>query len=251
MREADAWWSNDHFWEEMFDFIFPPEHLGLGQEVAEKAAALLGLGQGAAVLDLGCGPGRVSVPLARMGYRVVGVDVQASYLARARDRAAREGVALELHQGDIADIGYRRDFDAAISIFTSFGYFADRDEDERVLQRARRALRPGGRFLLETAHRDGVVRLLRAREGEGPDGRRYREEPRFDPVAGVLEARWTVTSPAGARSFVTRMRAYSATELASMLHRAGFGELRFYSGFDGEPPSLDHYTITAVAARPR
>lgn len=248
-RAPAAWWTDPAFWEEAFDFIFPPEHLALGEQVAAGAAALLAVAPPGAVLDLGCGPGRVCVPLARRGFEVVGVDAQGGYLARARDRAAREGARVELVQRDMRFLPFRGRFDAAISIFTSFGYFADRSDDERVLRGVHRALRPGGRFLLETAHRDGVVRLLGPRESEAPGGRRCREEPRFDPVEGVVEARWTITSPGGARTFTTRMRPYAATELDAMLRRAGFADVRFFGGLEGGLPSVDRFTLVAVATR--
>ncbi|MFL5271494.1 MAG: class I SAM-dependent methyltransferase [Anaeromyxobacteraceae bacterium] len=248
---SDApWWSDEGFWEEMFDFIFPPEHLALGDGVARRAAALAGLAPGARLLDLGCGPGRVAVPLARLGYRVTGLDFQASYLARARAAAEQAGVEVELARGDISAPGFDQAFDAVLCLFTSFSYFADRAQDARVLRGAWHALRPGGRFVLETAHRDGVVRLMHVREADAPGGRHFREEPRFDPVTGVLEARWTVESAAGSRSFTSRMRPYSATELAAMLAEAGFVDVRFHRDLDGGAPSLDSYEVVAVGTRP-
>ncbi len=250
-REApSSWWSAQEFWEDMFDFIFPPEHLALGEALAAKAIALLGLAPASDVLDLGCGPGRVAIPLARRGHRVVGVDAQPGYLARARAWAEREGLRLDLRLANMAALELDRGFDGAICAFTSFGYFADRREDLRVLERAFRALRPGGRFLLETAHRDGVVRLLPVQQARLPDGRAFRSVPSFDPVSGVLSLTWTVTSPAGARSFVTRLRPYSATELAEMLGEVGFREVAFYGDLDRSPPSLDAYTVVAVGTRP-
>ncbi len=246
---ADAWWSDQAFWEEMFDFIFPPEHLALGAEVAARSARLLGLAPASALLDLGCGPGRVAIPLARMGHRVVGIDAQPGYLARARERAASEGVAVELRLGDMATAPLPSGLDAVLCVFTSFGYFADAERDGAVLSRVREALRPGGQLLLETAHRDGVVRLLRAREATARDGRRWREEPAFDLVAGVLETRWTLRSTQGTRTFTTRLRPYSATELHQMLRRAGFREVAFHGDLDGAPPSFDAWTVVAVARR--
>ncbi len=245
-----SWWSEEQFWEDMFDFIFPPEHLALGEPLAAKAIALLGIAPGAAVLDMGCGPGRVAIPLARRGLRVVGVDAQPGYLARARAWAERERVVIDLRLANMAELPFDGEFDAAICAFTSFGYFADREQDLRVLERARRALRPGGRFLLETAHRDGVVRLLPVQEARLADGRAFRSVPRFEPVSVVLELTWTVTSPHGsARSFVTRLRPYSATELAEMLAEAGFRDVAFHGDLDGSAPSLDAYTIVALGTR--
>lgn len=182
----------------------------------------------------------------------IAVDAQAEYLARASAAARAAHVELDLldlRLGDMAEYQLEEEVDGALCMFTSFGCFADPDRDQRVLAAAYRALRRGGRFLLETAHRDGVVRLMRIREAEAPDGRRWREEPAFDPVAGVLEARWSVTLGTETRSFTSRMRPYSATELDAMLRAAGFRQVAFYAGLAGGPPSLDHYEVVAVATK--
>ncbi len=242
-----GWWQDEAFWGELFDFIFPPEHLALGADVAARVHALLDLPPGADVIDLGCGPGRVCIPLARMGHRVTGVDVQRGYLARAHAWADRESVRVDLRQADVARLDLEAAFDAAISVFTSFGYFADPADDGRALACARRALRPGGRFLLETAHRDGVVRTMHTRDLRAPDGRRCLEEPRFDPVAGVLETRWTVAGAGGTRTFTSRMRPYTATELGRMLRAAGFADVTFFGSLHGGSPSLDSFTIVVTA----
>jgi SAM-dependent methyltransferase len=248
MAEDPGWWTDPAFWDDMFDFVFPPEHLALGAEVADRAPRLLGLAPGARVLDLGCGPGRVAVPLARRGFRVTGVDFHAGFLARARDRAAREGARLDLVRGDAAALALAPAFDAVLSVFNSFGYFADPAEDVRVLERAHAALRPGGRLLLEVAHRDGVVRTMHVRERTDGE-RRWREEPRFDPVTGLLESVWTVEDGRGLRTYRWRSRPYSATEHGALLRAAGFREVRFYGDLDGGPPSIDRYMIVAVAER--
>src|SRR5215208_931494 len=151
MSHDGGWWSDPEYWDENFEFIFPPEQLALGEEVATRSAALLRLERGARVLDLGCGPGRVSVPLARHSFRVTGVDLQEGLLGRARALAAREGVALDQRRGDFGELTFEEPFDAVICVFNSFGYFADPARDEGVLRRAAGALRRGGRFLLEVA----------------------------------------------------------------------------------------------------
>jgi len=244
------WWTDPAFWDEMFDFIFPPETLAEGEAEAARAAALLALPSGAAVLDLGCGPGRVAIPLAKAGFAVTGIDAQERHLARARAWADAQRVPLALRRGDISRLPDEAAFDAVLSLYTSFGYYAERADDQRVLDGAFRALRPGGRFLLETAHRDGVVRGLAVRERTLADGRRFREEPAFDPMSGVLEARWTVEGPAGSRGFTTRLRPYAATELAAMLAAAGFRDVRLHRDLDGGAPSIDRWTIVAVGTRP-
>jgi SAM-dependent methyltransferase len=142
-----------------------------------------------------------------------------------------------------------RPFDAVLCVFNSFGYFADTALDRRVLETAHAALRPGGQFLLEAAHRDGVVRTMHARERQGAD-RHWREEPAFDLSTGVVETRWTVTRGGATKTFASRWRPYTVTELGEMLRAAGFAAARFYSDMDRSPPSVDSYMVVALAERP-
>jgi 2-polyprenyl-3-methyl-5-hydroxy-6-metoxy-1,4-benzoquinol methylase len=65
-----------------------------GEELAAKLAGYLasrGVG-GGRVLDVGCGVGRLSIPLAKLGFKVVGVDISPSFIEQARERAVKEGV---------------------------------------------------------------------------------------------------------------------------------------------------------------
>lgn len=68
------------------------------------AAAAVGAGAASRVMDLGCGPGTLSVPLARLVGEVVGVDPEPAMLAAAHERAMREGVRLTLVEGSSNDL---------------------------------------------------------------------------------------------------------------------------------------------------
>jgi len=132
---------NDHAWfksfcgEDYFEIYrdaFPAEHTAAQ---VDGIVSLLGLDTGARVLDLACGHGRHAILLAKRGFDVTGYDLSEVFLARARADAEAEGVT---------------------NIFTAFGYFEDPEDDVKTLRAIWKALRPGGRFLLETLHRDGL-----------------------------------------------------------------------------------------------
>lgn len=109
----------------------------------ESILRLLRLRPRARILDVPCGYGRHAVELARRGFQVTGVDISPKLLAQAREAARTRGVAAEFRRGDMRRLRYRQRFDAVLNLFTSFGYFGDR-EDLEVLKGFRRALRPGG-----------------------------------------------------------------------------------------------------------
>ena len=77
------WHENDELWAELLPLLCDEAMLKAAEIEASQAAVLLGVKPGAHVLDLGCGPGRHSLELARLGYRVTGVDRTACYLAHA------------------------------------------------------------------------------------------------------------------------------------------------------------------------
>lgn len=103
------------------------------------------LSSGARILDLGCGHGRHSIELARRGFRVTGVDLSTLFLDKAR-QACQE---VRWLQKDMRQITFVEEFDAVVSLYHAFGYFAQDSENQRVLQAIYRALVPGGYFLLD------------------------------------------------------------------------------------------------------
>lgn len=111
-----------------------------------KALKLL---PGAKLLDVACGTGRHSIGLARQGYQVTGLDYSSSYIEEARKNSRRSGVSPRFVRGDMRAIPYYGEFDAAVNLWTSFGYFPSLSDDRRALRSICRALKPGGKFLIE------------------------------------------------------------------------------------------------------
>ena len=219
------------------------------QEQALAAARLAGLQPGAELLDVPCGFGRHSVPLARAGYRVTGVDRSETLLEEARRRTNGDRWP-KLVRADYRELPFPdASFDGAVNLFTSLGYLGD-EQDTRVLAEIRRVLRPGGRLVIETSHRDRLVlgwsdsdwRLM----GEG---RVLLEQRTFDPAAGIAQTTQTLIDGAGEReSRSWSVRVYTATELLAMLERAGFAETRCYGDFDATPFVPDRRLVIVAAA---
>jgi SAM-dependent methyltransferase len=223
------------------------------QEEAEAqalaAARLARCPEGGDLLDVPCGFGRHTVPLARAGYRAVGVDRSPALLAEARRRAGGERWP-KLAQADYRELPFADgSFDAAVNLFTSLGYLGD-EQDTRVLAEIGRVLRPGGRLVIETMHRDFVVRRFRDHDWKLlGQGRLLLEQRTWDPVAGIAQTTQTLIDAGGKReSRPFSVRVYSATELTRMLAAAGFDEARCYGDFDGAPFTTDT-RLVVVAAR--
>jgi ubiquinone/menaquinone biosynthesis C-methylase UbiE len=107
------------------------------------------------LIDLGCGTGRLLVPLAARGYRVVGVDLSAPMLRVASAKAAAAVVHVDLVQANFVDLGCLDDasFDYAVCLFSTLGMVSGREHRGRVLDHAYRLLRPGGLLVLHVHNR--------------------------------------------------------------------------------------------------
>ena len=221
------------------------------QVEAEFVIRALALKPGDSVLDLCCGTGRHAVHLARAGLKVTGLDMSEKYLAAARSAAENAGVDVRFVHGDMRDIPFREEFDAVVNMFTAFGYFDSEADDQRVLDGAAAALKPGGRLLLDLLNRDWVVaNYVQSESREGEDGTVYRERRDFDPVAGRNHVEFTITSLESAeRKTGHHIRLYVATEVSKMFDRAGLILERSYGGYDGTSLSVETRRMILVARK--
>jgi ubiquinone/menaquinone biosynthesis C-methylase UbiE len=240
-------------WDALFgDFYiraYSGPELESGAEAQALAAARLsGCREGGDLLDVPCGFGRHAVPLAAAGYRVVGADRSAALLEEARRRA--DGAKWpKLVQADYRDLPFADEsFDAALNLFSSLGYLGD-EEDTKALAEIGRVLRPGGRLVIETMHRDWLVRFWRDQSWQLlGEGRLLLEQRTFDPGSGIVQQTQTVIESSGERESRTfSLRVYAATELLAMLATAGFEETRCYG--DLEAGALETDTRLVIAAR--
>jgi SAM-dependent methyltransferase len=243
------WFADEAFWTEIYPFEFPASVIDAGAAQVDRALALTGVAGGHA-LDLGCGPGRHAIPLARRGFRVTAVDLSPFHLARARDHAGAAQVAVEFVQSDMRVFVRDDAFDLALSIFTSFGYFEDPADDRRVLDNVRRSLRPGGALVLDVASKERLARGLHPTLSQRTaDGALLVQRHAIVDDWTRVRNEWTVVRDGRARTFEFSLRVYSGQELKALLGAAGFVEVRLYGGLDGRPYDLEAERLIAVAAR--
>src|SRR3972149_4714724 len=164
-----GWWTT-YFDDVVGKALFPPASWERAEKNADKVIPLLGLSRGARVLDLACGNGRYAVALAARGVKSVGLDLALPYLADGRHIAAERGAPAAFVRGDMRALPFRGAFDAALCVYTSFGYFPEDRDHVRVLRGVAGALNPGGRFLLDVMSREWVVRHFQAHDWSEVDG---------------------------------------------------------------------------------
>jgi len=171
------WHEEDAFWQTFAPTMFGEPRWAAASGEVDQVLALAKIAPGAAVLDLACGPGRHALELARRGLKVTAVDRTAAYLAQARQRAAEQGLTVEWVQADMREFCRPEAFDAAVNLFTAFGYFENPADDRNVAGNLFRSLRPDGALVMEMVGKEILARIFRERDWhEEPDGTLMLEE---------------------------------------------------------------------------
>ncbi|MFA6147363.1 MAG: methyltransferase domain-containing protein [bacterium] len=241
------------WYETIFDERYPDLFEPLEQDPEEEVSQMVGLLAllpGASLVDLGCGRGRHAIPLSLRGFRVTGVDLSEKMLGLARQRADREGASVKWVREDMRTFVRPGAFDAVLSLFTSFGYFCD-EENQGVLVNVARSLKESGVFLLD---------LRNARKGLSgeedmektmtvPSGK-LTLRVRFDRTTRRARAEHTLTRPDGIRiSSAFDVRIYSEEELTKMLRRAGMRVSAVHGSLDGAPFTSGAERMVVIARR--
>jgi 2-polyprenyl-3-methyl-5-hydroxy-6-metoxy-1,4-benzoquinol methylase len=111
----------------------------------------IGFNKNTSILDIGCGTGRHAIELTRRGYTVVGVDLSASQLRRAREKAAEQGLKIDFQKHDARHLPFQHEFDLAIMLCEGGFPLMETDEmNYQILQSAANALKPGGKLIFTT-----------------------------------------------------------------------------------------------------
>jgi SAM-dependent methyltransferase len=204
---------------------------------------------GGTILDVGCGTGRHSVPLAARGYRVTGVDLSPGMLAVAEKRAAAANVDVEWVQASVAEFARPGAFDAAICCCEGgFGLLTDESDalehDAAILRNIATSLRPGGVLILNALN---AARVLRSIDDDAI------RSGRFDPVNLTEQSEVREHVPDMPAALTLRERYYTAPEIRRMARSVGLTVRGVYGGTAGNwglrPIELDEYELMLIAER--
>lgn len=225
-----------------------PEITAAEVEFIESALALPA---GSAVLDLACGFGRHAIGMAARGHRMTGVDFNARYLEIAAELATEAGATVRWSAGDMRALPFEAEFDAVYSYFTSFGYFTDA-ENARVIAGVARALRPGGRLLLDMMNRDWLLTHPQQRVwNQRADGSLLMEELELDLRTSRVTSRQIHIGGDGGPRLTKEynLRAYTCAELTALFAAHGLQVREVWGGADRSPYSIESRRLILLAER--
>lgn len=201
------------------------------QAEAEFVIDALGLQPGAQVLDVGCGYGRHAMELAARGFHVVGLDLSTPLLVRGGEEAMRRGLEINFVRGDMRELDFDAQFDGAYCVFSTFGYFDD-ETNKKTISNMARALKPGGRVMIEILNRDYLIADLPTRVWWEGEGCVVLEEVELNYFSSRIQVNRSVVFDDGRQlEQEISVRAYSLHEIGKLMHAAGFRVLEVSGGY--------------------
>ena len=208
-------WFNGWFGTRWYGLLYGHRNTEDAAELAKPIMEMGGLMAGDSLLDMGCGRGRHAEVFAKAGLQVTGIDLSDASIECARSSVPdarfevfdiREPFALDM-------------FDAVVCLFTSLGYSGDRNDDQRALDAAAKALKPGGLFVLDLLNGTHVAPNLVPFEVQEISGVRFTIHRTVEH--GEIIKKITVEEHGGQHEFEERVHAWQFEEVAAMLTRAG------------------------------
>ena len=249
--EKKEWFEEENFWLNYGPVMFDSQHWAEARGIAEAIQKLAELKEGNSILDVCCGPGRISVELALLGLKVTGVDITQPFLDAAKETADDEGVQLTLINQDMRTFTCREKFDCAVNVYNSFGYCDKIEDDIKILKSVYGALKDGGTFILECISRESAIKYFTPGEWFERAGKTVLTEFTIEGAWEGLRSRWILIGKDGTKidhTFVQRL--YSAAELRDILIKeCGFKSAEVYGGFNGEAYDQNLSTMVIVARK--
>jgi SAM-dependent methyltransferase len=245
------WFDDDSFWRVMYPFMFPEQRFADAEKQVEKALALA-KPKGRSALDLCCGPGRCTIALAQKGFSATGVDKTKYLLDKAREKARAARVKVEWVQKDMRDFVRPGAFALLLSMFTSFGYFDDRQEDVMVLENMFTSLQPGGVCLIDVLGKERLAKIFQSPITTIlPDGAIWIDRHEVIDDWTRVRNEWLIIRNGKTKSFKFNLNIYSGLELRERMERVGFEDVTIYGSLDGSEYGTNAERLIAVGHKPR
>jgi len=236
---------DEAFWRTFGPLMFNKESFAEAAEQVPQLVNLAGV-EPKQVLDLGSGPGRHALPLARSGYTVTAVDTSAGLLEKLE--AERGQLPIETICADMREFVRDQTYDLVLVMWTSFGYFEDESDHEKVLNNIRQSLRPDGRVVLDLVGLEYLCRSLEpAHVTEYDDGRLLLERPSLTDNMSRLDNEWLLIDGDRVERINFSHRVWSAGEVRTLLERNGLHVHGIYGSYEGADYDLEAERMVVVA----
>ncbi len=200
--------------------------------------------QEAKILELCCGTGRLTIPIAQAGYRICGVDITPSMLEKAREKATAANLAIEFIEADIRELDLPEKYDCIFIPFNSIHHLYQTNDLLKAFQLVKRHLKPGGQFLFDCFNPniqyivEGEKQEMLIAEYTTEDGRnvQIKQQMRYETASQINRIEWHYFIN-GTFDSVQKldMRMYFPQELDAYLSFCGFDIIHKFGSFEEAP----------------
>jgi SAM-dependent methyltransferase len=230
MENKDQKWFESWFDTEYYHVLYNHRNHHEAEQFVDTLVKYLNLKPGSTVFDLACGKGRHSIELHSHGLNVLGLDLSSASITHAQ-QFENDELQFQVHDMRLA-FGEDR-FDAGFNLFTSFGYFGNKEEDVLALSNAYKSLHSGGYFIQDYINAEPILELL-PQKGEKIELVESREiqfnwKKHLDSRTIVKDIQ--VTDSANQFQFQERVQVYSLSELIELHEAAGFQVLHVFGDY--------------------
>lgn len=219
---------------------------------AEFIAKMLELKPGSRVLDVPCGGGRHAMMLAEWGHQVTGIDISEPLIMQASQEAASRNLKMDFEVRDMRDLPWQSEFDGIYCFWESFGYFDDQGNED-FLRAVYGALKPGGKFLVDTHIMETILQGIRGRDWSRVGDSIVFEERKFDHIESRLTREWIIVKQGQTQTEMERklltFRMYSYRELCTLLTKIGFTKCEGYYPLRPIPFQYGAFRLNLVATK--
>ena len=203
----------------------------------------------AKVLDVPCGNGRLAVELSARGFQLTGVDIAGEFIEEAHACSIARDLSIEWVHGDMRDLPGPGIFDGAFCWGNSFGYL-DNDGNMDFLRSVGRALRPGGRFIIDALAGEMLFASFQAKRSFEIGDITMNVRNHYDPVRGRLDTEYSFVRDGITDTRTGTQRVYTAREVCCQLRKAGLTVVALYGGIELEPFTIGSNQLIIVSQKP-
>lgn len=244
---------DNNWWQDIFDEVYLLTDArsvcdeNLTRQEVNCLEKILKFKKSDPILDLCGGQGRHSLELSRRGFEKITVLDYSSFLVDlGNNNARKEGLNIHFIQGDARNTGLdEQSFQFIIIMASSFGYFIDEGENEKILQESFRLLQPGGTLLLDIANRDYILNNFKAFSSHkvNEDIMVQRERELGNDIVFARESVFSEKNgPIRTKTYCTRL--YSPKKIKDLLTLAGLQSINFLTDFMNRKTDGDFGCLT-------
>lgn len=208
------------------------------------------------ILELACGTGNITIPLAKKNYDIAGIDISDEMLNVARAKAEKQNIELVLLEQDISELDFDvTNLDCVLCACDGFNYITYDEDLENVFSKTYELLKEEGIFIFDISSFYKLSTILGDNMyGENRENISYMWQNYFDDEQNLVEMELTFFVADEGGKFdkyeeVHLQRAYTEEEIIKMLNKAGFSKIKVYGDFTFESPSEDSERIFFICRK--